>query len=68
MVRKKYYEELMNIVEKRLFTIAIIGGSQGAKIFDNLLHQTLAKISKSIKLKIIHQTSESNQNFLIRKF
>ena len=65
LVRKKYYEELMNIVEKRLFTIAIIGGSQGAKIFDNLLHQTLAKVSKSIKIKIIHQTSESNQNFLI---
>ncbi len=65
LVRKKYYEELTNIEEKRLFTIAIIGGSQGAKIFDNLLHQTLAKISKSIKLKIIHQTSESNQNFLI---
>ena len=65
LVRKKYYEELTNIEEKRLFTITIIGGSQGAKIFDNLLHQTLAKISKSIKLKIIHQTRDSNQNFLI---
>ena len=65
LVRKKYYEELMNIEEKRLFTITIIGGSQGAKIFDNLLHQILAKVSKSIKIKIIHQTSESNQNFLI---
>ena len=65
LIRKKYYEELTNIEEKRLFTITIIGGSQGAKIFDNLLHQTLAKISKSIKLKIIHQTRDSNQNFLI---
>ena len=65
LVRKKYYEELTNIEEKRLFTITIIGGSQGAKIFDNLLHQALAKVSKSIKIKVIHQTSDNNQNFLI---
>ena len=65
LVRKKYYEELTNIEEKRLFTITIIGGSQGAKIFDNLLHQSLAKVSKSINIKVIHQTSESNKNFLI---
>ena len=65
LVRKKYYEELINIEEKRLFTITIIGGSQGAKIFDNLLHQSLAKVSKSINIKVIHQTSESNKNFLI---
>jgi UDP-N-acetylglucosamine--N-acetylmuramyl-(pentapeptide) pyrophosphoryl-undecaprenol N-acetylglucosamine transferase len=65
LVRKKYYEELTNIEEKRLFTITVIGGSQGAKIFDNLLHQSLAKVSKSINIKVIHQTSESNKNFLI---
>ncbi len=65
LVRKKFYEELTNIEEKRLFTITIIGGSQGAKIFDNLLHQSLAKVSKSINMKVIHQTSESNKNFLI---
>ncbi len=65
LIRKKYYEELTNIEEERLFTITIIGGSQGAKIFDNLLHQSLAKVSKSINIKVIHQTSESNKNFLI---
>ena len=65
LVRKKYYEELINIDETKLFTITIIGGSQGAKIFDNLLHETLAKVSKHIKIKIIHQTSYSNQSFLI---
>ena len=64
LVRKKYYEELTNIEEKGLFTITIIGGSQGAKIFDNLLHQTLANLSKKVKIKIIQQTSDSNQNFL----
>ena len=65
LVRKKYYEELTNIEEKGLFTITIIGGSQGAKIFDNLLHQTLAKVSKRVKIKVIQQTSQSNKNFLI---
>ena len=65
LVRKKYYEELTNIEEERLFTITIIGGSQGAKIFDNLVHQSLAKVSKSINIKVIHQTSKSNKNFLL---
>jgi UDP-N-acetylglucosamine--N-acetylmuramyl-(pentapeptide) pyrophosphoryl-undecaprenol N-acetylglucosamine transferase len=65
LVRKKYYEELKNIEEKRLFTITIIGGSQGAKIFDNLLHQSLANVSKRVKIKIIHQTNDNNKNFLL---
>ena len=33
---KKYYEEPINLQQTNLFTITIIGGSQGAKIFDNL--------------------------------
>ena len=65
LVRKKYYEELINLQKTKLFTISVIGGSQGAKIFDNLLHETLVKVSKSVKIKVIHQTSESNQNFLV---
>ncbi len=64
LVRKKYYEELTNFQETKLFTIIIIGGSQGAKVFDNLFHETLAKVSKNIKIKIIHQTSENNKNIL----
>ena len=65
LVRKKYYDELINLQDTKLFTITIIGGSQGAKIFDNLLHQTLAKVSKRVKIKVIQQTSDNNQNFLI---
>ena len=65
LVRKKYYEEQINPQDTNLFIITIIGGSQGAKIFDNLLHQTLAKVSKKVKIKIIQQTSDGNQNFLI---
>ena len=65
LVRKKYYEELINLQDTKLFTIIIIGGSQGAKIFDTLLHQILANVSKRVKIKVIQQTSDSNQNFLI---
>ncbi len=65
LVRKKYYEELINLQDKNLFTVTIIGGSQGAKIFDNLLHQTLAKVSKRVKIKVIQQTSKSNKDFLV---
>ncbi len=58
-------QEPINLQDTKLFTITIIGGSQGAKIFDNLLHQTLAKVSKRVKIKVIQQTSQSNKNFLI---
>ncbi len=65
LVRKKYYEELINLQDTKLFTIIIIGGSQGAKIFDTLLNQILVNVSKRVKIKVIQQTSDSNQNFLI---
>ena len=65
LIRKKYYEEVINRQESKLFTIIIVGGSQGAKVFDNLLHESLVKVSKSVKIKIIHQTTEKNRNFLI---
>ena len=41
-----------------LFTIIIIGGSQGAKIFDELLNKSFVSIAKQVSIKIIHQTSE----------
>ena len=65
LVRKKYYEELTNPQDTKLFTITIIGGSQGANIFDTLFNQILVNISKRVKIKVIQQTSDSNQNFLI---
>ena len=38
----------------------IIGGSQGAKIFDNLFYEDLIKLSKQFKIKVFHQTSKNN--------
>ena len=42
----------------------IIGGSQGAKIFDKNFHQIIFELSKKLNLKIIHQTNLKNIRFL----
>ncbi len=47
-----------NINEK--FTLLIVGGSQGADIFDRSLKDIIVKISKKISIKVIHQTSTKN--------
>jgi len=64
LLRKSYYEKNNNLKLNKIFTIIVIGGSQGAKIFDELLHETFIKISKIKPIKIIHQTKEKNINFL----
>ena len=63
LIKKKYYEK--NYKEKidKIFTVMIVGGSQGAQIFDEIIHQSIVKISKSSPLKIIHQTNQKNVDF-----
>ena len=46
------------------FTLLIVGGSQGASIFDRSLKSTIVNISKKITIKIIQQTSQKNINSL----
>ena len=64
LIRKKYYDTNNNQNEGNFFTITIIGGSQGAKIFDSLINELLVKISKICSLKVLHQTSKKNTDFL----
>ena len=64
LLRKRYYKRNNNLKTDKIFTVIVIGGSQGAKIFDELLHETLIKISKIRPLKVIHQTNKANINFL----
>ena len=45
----------------------VIGGSQGAKVFDDCVHKVFQKISKKKDIKIIHQTKLENINYL-KKF
>ena len=60
LIRKKYYKEKLKEYENEKFTLIIIGGSQGAQIFDNILHESIIKISKAKSLKVIHQTNQKN--------
>ena len=64
LIRKKYYDRGNYHNEGNFFTIMIIGGSQGAKIFDSLVNELLVKISKICSLKVVHQTSKKNVDFL----
>tara|TARA_B100000900_G_scaffold360086_1_gene331922 strand:+ start:972 stop:2039 length:1068 start_codon:yes stop_codon:yes gene_type:complete len=64
LIKKEYYEKFYSHRKDNIFTIMIIGGSQGAKIFDTLINEILVNISKLHPLKIIHQTSKNNTDFL----
>ncbi len=64
LIRKEYYESNTHLKKNDIFTIIIIGGSQGAKIFDELLNKSFVSIAKDVSLKIIHQTSDKNINYL----
>ena len=59
LVRKEFYEthKLEKIDEKT--NILIIGGSQGAKLFDTIIH-SIKEISKKYKIKIYQQTNTDN--------
>ena len=64
LVRKKYYNKKLKENNNEKFTLIIIGGSQGAQIFDNILHQSIIKVSKIKSLKVIHQTNQKNTGVL----
>ena len=64
LIRKKYYYKKLKEYENKKFTVIIIGGSQGAKIFDKILHESIIKISKIKPLKVIHQTNQKNVDHL----
>ena len=63
LVEKKYYEKNFKKSINKIFTLIIIGGSQGAKIFDEIIHETVVKISKINPIRIIHQTNKNNIDF-----
>ena len=60
LVRKKYYNKKLKENNNEKFTLIIIGGSQGAHIFDKILHQSIINVSKIKSLKVIHQTNQKN--------
>ncbi len=64
LVKESTYDLFNNYKLKDKFNILIVGGSQGANIFDNNLKNSLVNISKNNLIKVIQQTSETNIKFL----
>ncbi len=60
LISKNIYNSKLDNKNKEKFTILIVGGSQGADIFDKNLKSSIVNISKNFPLKVIHQTSEKN--------
>jgi len=66
ILRKEIYD-FRNIQKKEIINdvnLIIIGGSQGAKFFDENLKNSIINLSKKYKLKIYHQVSHSDFNDL----
>ena len=60
LVSKIFYEVKKNKKTKNNFCFLITGGSQGAKIFDELIKEVMVDISKDYLIKVIQQTSTKN--------
>ena len=59
LVRKKIYE-LKASKKKDKFSLLIVGGSQGANIFDQKLKDVIINVSKITSIKIVQQTAQKN--------
>ena len=60
LVKKHVYDLKLHNQNKKNFTILIVGGSQGADIFDKNLKKSIANISRNMSIQIIQQTNEKN--------
>ena len=60
LLRKKFYDvKKADRIDKSI-NLLIIGGSQGAKIFDTLIKTSIIELSKKFNLKIYQQTNLVN--------
>ena len=60
LLRKKFYNvKKTDCIDKNI-NLLIIGGSQGAKIFDTLIKSSIIELSKNYRLKIYQQTNSVN--------
>tara|TARA_Y100000389_G_C17431846_1_gene503121 strand:+ start:368 stop:1435 length:1068 start_codon:yes stop_codon:yes gene_type:complete len=64
LLRKEFYsKKTIDDLDKKI-NLLIIGGSQGAELFDTIIKNTIVKLSKKYKIKIFQQTSPKNYEFL----
>jgi len=60
LVRKEYYRIKEKEIDNNKFNLLIVGGSQGAKFFDNNLKELIVDLSKEFSIRVIQQTNENN--------
>lgn len=62
LLRKEFYsiKSYNNKDKIAIKNLLIIGGSQGAKIFDSTIKNTILELSKIYEIKVIHQTNFLN--------
>jgi UDP-N-acetylglucosamine--N-acetylmuramyl-(pentapeptide) pyrophosphoryl-undecaprenol N-acetylglucosamine transferase len=60
LVSKNFYALYKKDDFNDKFCFLIFGGSQGAKIFDNIFVEIISKISKNFSIKVIQQTNKEN--------
>ncbi len=64
LIRKNFFNEFSLNKDSEVFNILIVGGSQGAKLFDEIIKESILKISKKFNIKIFQQTNSKNIEFL----
>ena len=64
LVKEDIYKPNLINKNKDEFNLLVVGGSQGANIFDNNLKNSIVNISKKIPIKIFQQSNEKNISFL----
>jgi UDP-N-acetylglucosamine--N-acetylmuramyl-(pentapeptide) pyrophosphoryl-undecaprenol N-acetylglucosamine transferase len=64
LLRKEFYSTKVSGDIVKEVNLLIIGGSQGAKLFDTLIKKSIIELSEKYKLKIFHQTSFNNYSDL----
>ena len=64
LIEENIYKLRPSYEAKDKFTLLIVGGSQGANIFDKDLKYSILNISKKNQVKVIQQTNEKNIFYL----
>ncbi len=64
LIKENIYKLKSSHEIKDKLTLLIVGGSQGANIFDRNLKNSIINISKKNQIKIIQQTNEKNISYL----
>ena len=67
LVKKEFYNIKKDKIKNGRFNILVVGGSQGASIFDQDLKKSITNLSKKFEIKIIQQTQKKNI-FYLEKF